>query len=66
MGELIRFERRGQNNWLVQFENRYAGGGIDGDKLWFDPREFSEVVDEEFAMEAIAVPREDNNGAVPA
>ena len=65
VGQLVRFEQRGQNNWLVQFDNRYPGGGIDGNKLWLDPREFSEVVDEDPGYDAIAVPRQENNGGVP-
>lgn len=46
-GEVIRFERRGRNNWLVQFEISYSGGGIDGDKLWLDQSELSEVMDDD-------------------
>jgi len=65
VGQLIRFEQRGQNNWLVQFDNRYPGGGIDGDKLWLDQREFSEAVDEDPGYDPIAVSRQENNGAFP-
>ncbi len=65
VGQLVRFEQRGQNNWLVQFDNRYPGGGIDGNKLWLDPREFSEAVDEDPGYDTIAVSRQENNGAVP-
>ena len=46
-GEVIGFERRGRNNWLIQFDIRYAGGGIDGDKLWLDQSELSELTDNE-------------------
>jgi hypothetical protein len=44
-GEVIRFEQRGKNNWLIQFDIRYLGGGIDGDKLWLDENELSELTD---------------------
>jgi hypothetical protein len=43
LGEIIGYERRGRNNWLVQFENSFPGGGIDGDKLWFDQNEIKEL-----------------------
>ncbi len=42
-GVVIAHERRGQKNYLLQFEDSYPGGGIDGNKLWFDESEFSEV-----------------------
>jgi len=45
-GVVIAHERRGQKNYLIQFEDSYPGGGIDGDKLWFDENEFSEVTRE--------------------
>ena len=45
-GVVVAHARRGQKNYLVQFEDSYPGGGIDGDKLWFDEREFSEVTRE--------------------
>jgi hypothetical protein len=45
-GVVIAYERRGQKNYLVQFEDSYPGGGIDGDRLWFDESEFSEVARE--------------------
>lgn len=32
-----------KKRWLVQFDERYPGGGIDGDKLWLDEHDFSEV-----------------------
>jgi hypothetical protein len=44
-GEVIGFEHRGKNNWLIQFDIRYPGGGIDGDKLWLDENELSELID---------------------
>jgi hypothetical protein len=47
IGRLIRFEQRGQNNWLVKFDTSYPGGGIDGDKLWFDSRELIHVTDQD-------------------
>ena len=45
-GLIIDEQRHGQKRWLVQFDERYPGGGIDGDKLWLDERDFSEVVAE--------------------
>ena len=45
VGEIIGFEPRGRNNWLIQFECRCAGGGIDGDKLWLDQSEISALID---------------------
>jgi hypothetical protein len=36
-------QSRAANNWLVKFEHSYPGGGIDGDKLWLDESQFSEV-----------------------
>jgi hypothetical protein len=45
-GVVIAHERRGQKNYLVQFEDSYPGGGIDGNRLWFDESEFSEVTHE--------------------
>jgi hypothetical protein len=47
IAEILRFEQRGQNNWLVKFDPPYAGGGIDGDKLWLSQHEFAEVLDED-------------------
>ena len=49
IGRLIRFEQRGQNNWLVKFDTSYPGGGIDGDKLWFDSRELIHVTEQDLA-----------------
>jgi hypothetical protein len=46
IAEILRFEQRGQNNWLVKFDCSFPGGGIDGDKLWLSQREFAEVFDE--------------------
>ncbi|HVO94502.1 MAG TPA: hypothetical protein VMT22_16760 [Terriglobales bacterium] len=43
VGRVIRFEPRGRNSWLVQFETGYPGGGIDGDKLWLGQDEFAEL-----------------------
>ena len=49
IGRLIRFEQRGQNNWLVKFETSYPGGGIDADKLWFDSRELAAVTEQDLS-----------------
>jgi hypothetical protein len=51
IGRVIRFEQRGQNNWLVKFDTCYPGGGIDGDKLWFDSRELTSVTEQDIAPE---------------
>lgn len=51
VGRLIRFQQRGQNNWLVKFDTSYPGGGIDGDKLWFDSRELTHVTEEDLGPE---------------
>ena len=45
-GVVLAHEQRGQKNYLVQFEDSYPGGGIDGNRLWFDESEFSEVTRE--------------------
>jgi hypothetical protein len=66
IGRLVRFDRRGQNHWLVRFEKQYPGSGIDGDKLWFDPSEFSEVIEDDSDMATIAFEREGNHTAIPA
>lgn len=42
-GVIIGSHNYGQKCWLVQFENKFPGGGIDGDKLWLDERDFAEV-----------------------
>jgi len=33
-----------QKRWLVQFDERYPGGGIDGDKLWLDEHDFAKII----------------------
>ena len=53
IGQLVRFEQRGQNNWLVKFDHSFPGGGIDGDKLWLDQREFIEAWDEDLSKNPI-------------
>ena len=42
-GVVIEQQERALKNWLVQFEQSYPGGGIDGDKLWCDESDFAEV-----------------------
>lgn len=42
-GTVVEYQPHARNCWLVQFEHRYAGGGIDGDKLYFDEGAFLEV-----------------------
>jgi hypothetical protein len=53
IGQLVRFEQRGQNNWLVKFARSFPGGGIDGDKLWLGQREFVEASDEDISMNSV-------------
>jgi len=42
-GLIIDRQNHGQKRWLVQFDEKYPGGGTDGDKLWLDERDFAEV-----------------------
>jgi hypothetical protein len=42
-GTVIGYRSQTRHSWLVQFEHNYPGGGIDGDKLYFDEAEFAEV-----------------------
>jgi hypothetical protein len=49
IGQIVAFEQRGQNNWLIKFERQFPGGGIDGDKLWLSQREFVEAPEEDLS-----------------
>jgi hypothetical protein len=42
-GVVVEYRPRARNSWLVQFEHRYPGGGIDGDKLYFAEGDFLEI-----------------------
>jgi hypothetical protein len=42
-GTVVAYRPQSRHSWLVQFERNYPGGGIDGDKLYFDEAEFAEV-----------------------
>lgn len=42
-GTIVEYRPHARHNWLVQFEHRYPGGGIDGDKLYFDESAFLEI-----------------------
>ena len=42
-GTVVGYQAHALNCWLVQFERHYPGGGIDGDKLYFDEGAFLEV-----------------------
>ena len=44
VGLVIDRQRDGHRRWLLRFEESYAGGGIDGDQLWLDQLDFSEVI----------------------
>jgi len=39
-GVVVEYRPRARNSWLVQFEHGFPGGGIDGDKLYFDEGDF--------------------------
>ena len=44
MGTIVQFDgsvERGENRWLIEFVETYAGGGIDGNKLWLNDSLFS-------------------------
>jgi len=43
-GLIIDERRHGQKRWLVKFDERYPGGGIDGAMLWLDEHDFTEVI----------------------
>ena len=64
IGEILSFEQRGQNNWLVKFERLFPGGGIEGDKLWLSEREFAEVLENEVGPETVSA-REKENELMP-
>jgi len=51
-GTVVEHRPRSPHSWLVQFEHKYPGGGIDGDKLYFDEAEFSEV---EYSDASVAI-----------
>jgi hypothetical protein len=42
-GVVVEFRPRARNSWLVKFQTRYPGGGIDGDKLYFAEGDFLEI-----------------------
>ena len=43
-GSIIDYQLRFTHGWLVRFDRRYPGGGIDGDKLWLDESEFVDII----------------------
>ena len=43
---VVGFASGNQNNWLVQFNTCYPGGGIDGDKLWLDESQLTQAKQE--------------------
>ena len=43
IGVVIDQQPRALKKWLVQFEDSYPGGGIDGNKIWCDESDFAEV-----------------------
>ena len=53
-GLIIDEQRHGQKRWLVQFDERYPGGGIDGDKLWLDEHDFAEVIADAETLDSTA------------
>jgi hypothetical protein len=42
-GVIVEHRPRARNSWLVRFEHSYPGGGIDGDKLYFEESDFLEL-----------------------
>ena len=40
-GRLVAHEPKRANPWLVEFEHGFPGGGIDGNKLYLNPDDFS-------------------------
>jgi hypothetical protein len=42
------------HRWLVQFDERYPGGGIDGDKLWLDEHDFADIMAPSGYVNAVA------------
>jgi hypothetical protein len=42
-GIVVGQQRQALKKWLVQFEDSYAGGGIDGDKIWCDDSDFAQI-----------------------
>jgi len=53
-GLVIDEQGSGQKRWLVQFDERYPGGGIDGDKLWLDEHDFAEIITPSENLAAVA------------
>lgn len=51
-GTVVEHRPQSRHSWLVQFDRKYPGGGIDGDKLYFDEAEFSEV---EYSEASVAI-----------
>ncbi len=58
-GTVVEYRPQSRHSWLVQFEHKYPGGGIDGDKLYFDEAEFSEV---EYSDASAAVEQREIHG----
>jgi hypothetical protein len=44
VGRIVAHEpERGASAFLVQFETRYPGGGMDGDKLWLEANQLTVI-----------------------
>ena len=58
-GTVVGYRPQSRHSWLVQFDQSYDGGGIDGDKLYFDEAEFAEV---EYVNGSASIEAPANNG----
>jgi len=54
VGLVVNRQRDARGKVLVQFEESFPGGGINGDRLWLDQYDVSEVVPESDSRDAIA------------
>lgn len=43
-GVVVGQQSQALKKWLVQFDESYAGGGIEGNKLWCDEADFAEIL----------------------
>lgn len=43
-GRIIDHQLHLTNAWLVKFDRRFPGGGIEGDKLWLNESQFVDIL----------------------
>lgn|SRR5688500_9654783 len=43
-GHIVDCQLHLTNAWLVKFDRRFAGGGIEGDKLWLNESQFLDIL----------------------